>query len=63
MAVVVHLPLLWMWGPHYFYWPAALWALFNAGLWQYALDRWFSPAAPNARPEGEQTAAAPPTGT
>ncbi len=39
MAVVVNVPLLWVWGPHYFYWPAALWAIFNAGLWQYAATR------------------------
>ncbi len=36
MAIVVNVPLLWVWGPHYFYWPAAIWALFNAGLWHYA---------------------------
>ena len=40
MAIVVNVPLLWVWGPHYFYWPAALWALFNAGLWQFVATRW-----------------------
>lgn len=39
MALVIHLPLLWVWGPHYFYWPAAFWAFFNAGLWHYVLLR------------------------
>ncbi|MEA3401381.1 MAG: hypothetical protein U9R79_09105, partial [Armatimonadota bacterium] len=36
MALVVHLPLLHVWGPHYFYWPAAFWGLLNAGLWHWA---------------------------
>jgi len=35
MALAAHLPLLYVWGPHYFYWPAGFWALFNAGLWHY----------------------------
>lgn len=39
MTLAVHVPLLWVWGPHYFYWPAAFWALFNAGLWHYVLLR------------------------
>lgn len=39
MTLAVHAPLLWVWGPHYFYWPAAFWALFNAGLWHYVLLR------------------------
>ncbi len=39
MALVIHLPLLWVWGPHYFYWPAAFWAFFNAGLWHYVFLR------------------------
>lgn len=51
MALVVHVPLLWVWGPHYFYWPAAFWALVSAGLWRYVLlcaadgtIRWRPPA-------------------
>jgi len=40
MVPVVHVPLIGVWGPHYFYWPAAFWGLFNAGLWHYALKRW-----------------------
>ncbi|MGD9497046.1 MAG: hypothetical protein AB7Y46_12180 [Armatimonadota bacterium] len=37
MALVVHVPLISVWGPHYFYWPAAFWALFNAGLWHWVI--------------------------
>lgn len=39
MALAVHIPLLSVWGPHYFYWPAAFWGLFNAGLWHWVLLR------------------------
>ncbi|NLO08217.1 MAG: hypothetical protein GX131_20520 [candidate division WS1 bacterium] len=39
MALLVHLPLINVSGPHYFYWPAAFWGLFNAGLWLWTLPR------------------------
>lgn len=32
MLAAIHLPVLHVQGPHYFYWPAAFWGLFNASL-------------------------------
>ena len=32
IVVAIHLPILHVQGPHYFYWPAALWGVFNASL-------------------------------
>ncbi|MCX7598773.1 MAG: hypothetical protein N2512_07870 [Armatimonadetes bacterium] len=32
MVIAIHLPILHVLGPHYMYWPAAFWALFNASL-------------------------------
>ncbi len=40
IAVLVHLPLIGVWGPHYFYWPGAFWAIFHAGLVHWLLLRW-----------------------
>lgn len=34
MTLAVHLPILHVQGPHYMYWPAAFWGLFNASLLQ-----------------------------
>ena len=39
-VVAIHLPILHVWGPHYFYWPAAFWALLNASLLLYVWQRW-----------------------
>ncbi len=38
-ALAVHLPILHVQGPHYFYWPAAFWGLFNASLLLYIWQR------------------------
>lgn len=32
MVIAIHLPILHVLGPHYMYWPAAFWGLFNASL-------------------------------
>ena len=53
MTLAVHVPLLWVWGPHYFYWPAAFGALFNAGLWQYGLIRWCDGGLHRGGPQGD----------
>ena len=39
MTLAVHLPVLHVQGPHYMYWPAAFWGLFNASLLQEAWRR------------------------
>jgi hypothetical protein len=39
MVVAVHLPILHLTGPHYWYWPAAFWALLHARLLSLAWQR------------------------
>ena len=39
LVVAVHIPILHVQGPHYMYWPAAFWGLFNASLVQWAWCR------------------------
>jgi len=38
LVAAVHLPILHVQGPHYLYWPAAFWGLFNASLLQFVWD-------------------------
>jgi len=40
MVVAVHLPILFLRGPHYLYWPAAFWGMLSACLVILAYDQW-----------------------
>ncbi|NSW58495.1 MAG: hypothetical protein HPY44_20995 [Armatimonadetes bacterium] len=59
MLAAIHVPVLHVQGPHYFYWPAAFWGLFNASLllhvWQRSEDgtiRWAARAGKAPSPAG-----------
>jgi len=42
LVAAVHLPILHVSGPHYLYWPAALWGALNATLAALAYDQWLA---------------------
>jgi len=64
MVVAVHVPIIHVIGPHYWYWPAAFWGLFSACLLSLAAGRMAEvagkPPFAAARPHGTQDA--PPDG-
>ncbi len=54
LVVAVHLPILHVSGPHYLYWPAALWGALNAVLLAVAYDQWRDLRAAAIRLTGEE---------